>query len=40
MATKKGIHANTKNGLRPTKTGEKVVYGGAGFHIIKKQKSK
>lgn len=36
MAEKKGIHANTRSGLRPIKAGEKVVYGGAGFHIVKK----
>ena len=40
MAKKKGIHANTKAGLRPLKSGEKIVYGGAGFHIIKKAKAR
>ena len=32
----KGIHANDRSGLRPLKKGEKVVYWGAGFHIVKK----
>lgn len=36
MPKKKGIHANTRSGLRPLKKGEKVVYGGGGFHIVKK----
>lgn len=35
---KKGTHANTRSRLRPLKKGEKVVYGGAGFHIKKKGK--
>lgn len=37
---RKGIHANTRSGLRPLKPGERVVYGGAGFHIIKKKRKK
>lgn len=37
---KKGIHANTREGLRPLKPGEKIVYWGAGFHIEKKDKKK
>lgn len=36
----KGIHANTRGGLRPLKKGEEVVYGGAGFHIVKKKQGK
>jgi len=41
MKTKpKGIHANTRGGLRPLKKGEEVVYGGAGFHIVKKKEAK
>ena len=35
MPKKKGIHANERNGLRPPRKGEKVVYGGGGFHIKK-----
>ena len=34
----KGIHANTREGLRPLKSGEMVVYYGGGFHIVKKDK--
>ena len=37
---KKGIHANKRSGLRPIKKGEQVVYGGAGFHIVKKKGGK
>lgn len=36
MPKRKGIHANTRSGLRPLKKGEKVVYYGGGFHIVKK----
>ncbi len=36
MAKRKGIHANMRSGLRPLKPGEVVVYGGGGFHIVKK----
>ena len=36
----KGIHANTRGGLRPLKSGEKVVYYGGGFHIEKKVKKR
>jgi len=36
----KGIHANTRQGLRPTKKGEVVVHGGGGFHIVKKKQRK
>ena len=36
----KGIHANTREGLRPLKPGEKVVYYGGGLHIEKKSKKK
>lgn len=32
----KGIHANKKVDLRPIKKGEKVVFDGGGFHIVKK----
>ena len=35
MAKRKGIHGNKKSDLRPIKKGEKIVYGGAGFHIVK-----
>jgi hypothetical protein len=31
------IHANKKSDLRKYKSNEKVVYGGGGFHIIKKK---
>ena len=31
----KGINANTREGLRSLKPGEKVVYYGGGFHIEK-----
>jgi len=34
---KKGIHAKTRQGLRPLKKGEKVVYWGGGFHIVKRR---
>ena len=40
MKKKKGIHANTREGLRPLKPGEQIVYGGGGFHIVKKEKPK
>lgn len=40
MAKKKGIHANDKKDLRALKPNEKVVYGGGGFHIVKKGKKK
>ena len=32
----KGIHANTFEGLRPLKPGERIVYYGGGVHIEKK----
>jgi len=32
---KRGIHANTRSGLRKLKKGEKIVYDEAGFHIVK-----
>ena len=35
----KGIHANERNGLRPCKPGERVVYYGGGFHIEKKKQT-
>lgn len=36
MAKKRGkIHADKKSELRPLKKGEKIVYGGGGFHIVK-----
>jgi len=40
MPKKKGIHANTRSGLRPLKKGEAVGYGGGGFNIYKKKKGK
>lgn len=42
MAKKKRgkIHADRKSELRPLKKGEKIVYGGAMFHIVKKDQSK
>ena len=36
----KGIHANTKSGLRPLKKGETIAYGGTGFNIVKKHPPK
>ncbi|KKN72355.1 hypothetical protein LCGC14_0411820 [marine sediment metagenome] len=36
----KGIHTNTRGGLRPLKDGEQVVYWGGGFHIVKKEAAK
>lgn len=30
------IHANNKKDLRRLKPGEKIVYGGGMFHIVKK----
>ncbi len=40
MTKKKGIHANTRSGLRPLKKGEQITYYGGGFHIVKKKKRK
>jgi hypothetical protein len=34
------IHTNKKSDLRKCKSNEKVVYGGGGFHIIKKRLQK
>lgn len=34
------IHANTKKELRKCNPDETVVYGGGGFHIVKKDKVK
>jgi len=31
----RGIHADTRSGLRKLKKGEKVTYSGGGFHIVK-----
>lgn len=35
MPKRKGLHGNSKSDLRSLKKGEKVVYGGGGFHIVK-----
>lgn len=40
MPKQKGIHANERSGLRPLKSGERVVYYGGGFHIEKIEKVK
>lgn len=32
------LHANLKSKLSKPKKNEKVVYGGGGFHIVKKKK--
>ena len=34
------IHADRKSELRPLKKGEKIVYGGTMFHIVKKDQGK